>query len=91
MAAELLKKGQGINLILLSNREKTLMIDALRQTYAVSELLVKLGLARSSYFYHHARLLGPDKYVDVRLAITDILELNHRCYGYRRIKASLGG
>jgi transposase InsO family protein/transposase-like protein len=89
MAAELLKKGQGINLILLSNREKTLMIDALRQTYAVPELLVELGLARSSYFYHRARLLGPDKYVDVRLAITDVFELNHRCYGYRRIKASL--
>jgi transposase InsO family protein/transposase-like protein len=89
MAAELLKKGQGINLILLSNREKTLMIDALRHTYAVSELLVELGLARSSYFYHRARLLGPDKYVDVRLAITDVFELNHRCYGYRRIKASL--
>jgi putative transposase len=89
IAAELLKKGQGINLILLSNREKTLMIDALRQTYAVPELLVELGLARSSYFYHRARLLGPDKYVDVRLAITDVFELNHRCYGYRRIKASL--
>jgi transposase InsO family protein len=89
MAAELLKKGQGINLILLSNREKTLMIDALRQTYAVPELLVELGLARSSYFYHRARLLGPDKYVDVRLAITDVFELNHRCYGYRLIKASL--
>ena len=89
MGAELLKKGLGISLLLLSNREKTLMIDALRQTYAVPELLVELGLARSSYFYHRARLLGPDKYVDVRLAITDVFELNHRCYGYRRIKASL--
>lgn len=54
------------------------MIDALRQTYAVPELLVELGLARSSYFYHRARLLGPDKYVDVRLAITDVFELNCR-------------
>ena len=88
-AAELLKKGQGINLILLSNREKTLMIDALRQTYAVPELLVELGLARSSYFYHRARLQGPDKYADARLAITDVFELNHRCYGCRRVRASL--
>ncbi len=88
-AAELLKKGQGINLILLSNREKTLMIDALRQTYAVPELLVELGLARSSYFYHRARLLGPNKYADARLTIIDIFELNHRCYGFRRLQASL--
>ena len=42
MAAELLKKGLGINLVLLSNREKTLMIDALRQTYTVHQLLVDL-------------------------------------------------
>ena len=89
MAAELLKKGQGINLVLLTNREKTLVVDALRQTYAVPELLDKLDLARSSYFYHRARLLGHDKYVDVRLAIIEVFELNHRCYGYRRMKASL--
>jgi len=62
MAAELKKKGLGINLVLLSNREKTLMVDALRQTYAVPELLVELDLARSSYFYHRARLLSPDAY-----------------------------
>jgi putative transposase len=65
------------------------MIDALRQTYAASELVVELGLARSSYFYRRARLLGPDNYIDVRLAMTDVFELNHRCYGCRRIKASL--
>ncbi len=40
IAAELLKKGLGINLVLLSNREKTLIIDALRQTYAVPENII---------------------------------------------------
>ncbi len=29
------KKGLGINLALLSNRKKTLIFDALRQTYAI--------------------------------------------------------
>ena len=88
-ANELIKKGLGVNQPLLTNREKTLLVDALKQTYELSELFVELGLARSSYFYHQARLRGPDKYADARLAITDVFELNHRCYGYRRIRAAL--
>jgi transposase-like protein len=43
-ANELLKKGQGIDLQLLSNREKTLLVDALRSIYALPELLVEIGL-----------------------------------------------
>ena len=88
-AAELLKKGLGINLVLMTNREKTLLVDALRQMYAVPELLAKLELARSTYFYHQARLLSPDKYAAVRVAIIDVFAINHRCYGYRRVRASL--
>lgn len=30
-----------------------------------------------------------DKYLSARRAITDIFESNHRCYGYRRLQASL--
>ncbi len=89
-ANELIKKGLGVDLQLLTNREKTLLVDALRQTYELSVLFVELGLARSSYFYHQARLRGPDKYADARLAMTDVFELNHRCYGYRRLRAALG-
>ena len=61
----------GVDLQLLTNREKALLVDALRQTYELSVLLVELDLARSSYFYHQARLRGPDKYADARLAMTD--------------------
>lgn len=89
-ANELLKKGLGIDPRLLSNREKTTLVDALRQIYALPELLAVLDLARSSYFYHRARLLLADKYAGVRGVITDIFELNYRCYGYRRIRAALG-
>jgi transposase InsO family protein len=66
-----------------------MLVDALRQTYALPKLLGILGLARSSYFYHRARLLVGDKYAGVRSVISDIFELNHRCYGYRRIRAAL--
>jgi putative transposase len=88
-ANELLKKGLGVDRQILTNREKTMLVDALRQTYGLSELLAELGFARSSYFYHRARLSGPDKYADVRLAITDVFAVNHRCYGYRRMRAAL--
>ena len=89
-ANELLKKGLGVNLPLLSNREKTLLVDALKHIYALSDLLVELDLARSSYFYHFARLKSPDKYADARVAITEVFQSNHRCYGYRRLRAALG-
>lgn len=88
-ANELLKKGLGVNLQLLSNREKTLLIDALREHYGLPELLAQVGLARSSYFYHRARAMVGDKYLQVRQSITEIFESNHRCYGYRRLQASL--
>jgi len=88
-ANELLKKGLGVDLQLLSNREKTLLVDALRDLYRLPELLAQLGLPRSSYFYHRARVKLADKYLAIRHSIAEIFELNHRCYGYRRLRASL--
>lgn len=88
-ANELLRKGLGVDLQRLSNREKTLQIDALREHYGLPELLAQLGLARSLYFYHRVRAAAGDKYLSARRAITDIFESNHRCYGYRRLQASL--
>ncbi|WP_420893101.1 IS3 family transposase, partial [Roseateles puraquae] len=84
-----LRKELGIDQQPLTNREKTLLVDALRSTYTVTELLVELNLPRSSYFYHRARLGVADKYADVRQAMTNIFERNYRCYGYRRLHASL--
>lgn len=89
-ANELQKKGLGVAPQLLSNREKTLLVDALKHTYALAELFAELDLARSSYFYHCAQLKRADKYADVRIAITDVFQSNHRCYGYRRMLAALG-
>ena len=79
----------GIDQRLLTNREKTQLIDALRPTYPLPDLLREIDLARSSYFYHRARLEAVDKYVEVRRAMADIFERNYRCYGYRRMHASL--
>jgi putative transposase len=89
-ANELLKKGLGVAPQLLSNREKTQLVDALKPTYSLAELLAVLDLARSSYFYHSARLRKPEKYAEARVAIADVFQSNHRCYGYRRMRAALG-
>ena len=40
-ANELLKKGLGVDLQLLSDREKTLLIDALREHYGLPELVAQ--------------------------------------------------
>lgn len=87
-ANELLKKGPGVDLQLLSNRENTQLVDALKDIHRLPEPLVPLGIARSSYFYHHARANLEDKYVTIRRNLTEVFESNHRCYGYRRLQAS---
>ena len=88
-ANELLKKDLGIDPRLLTNREKTQLVDALRPTYSLPDLFRAVGLARSSYFYHRARLGAGDPYAEVRCAMADLFERNYRCYGYRRMHAAL--
>ncbi|WP_136686207.1 IS3 family transposase [Falsirhodobacter xinxiangensis] len=88
-ASELIKKDLGGDLQSLTNREKTMLIVALKNQYRPSALLMRLRLARSSYFYQRARINLEDKYLPVRRAMVDIFERNHRCYGYRRLAASL--
>ena len=88
-ANELLKKGLGVTPQLLSNREKTLLVQALKHTYSLSELFAELELPRSSYFYHCCRLRIPDKYADARLILSELFESNHRCYGYRRLRSAM--
>lgn len=88
-ANEIIKKNLGVNLQHLTNREKTMLVDALRPAHAVKELLEALGLARSSYFYHRGQIRLGDRYADVRSQLAEIFEKNRRCYGYRRMHGSL--
>lgn len=88
-ANDLLKKELGIDRHLLTNREKTQLVDALRSTHALADLLAEVELPRSSFFYHRARLELGDKYAAVRGVMADIFENNYRCYGSRRMHATL--
>lgn len=51
-AADLIKKEPGIDPIILTNKEKAQVIDALCSKYSVTEMLRSLGLSQSSYYYH---------------------------------------
>jgi len=86
-AAEVLKKDQGINPIELANAEKTSVIDALRRTYSLKELLKKLGISKSSCFYQKKVQDMPDRYICTRIMVKEIFEANKSRYGYRRIHA----
>lgn len=75
------KKDPGISVSTLTNREKTKVTDALRDTHPLSVLLSTLRLARSSYFYHRAALRAGDKQAGVRVSLSEIFHANYRCYG----------
>ncbi len=83
------KKDRGINLQSLSNREKTQLVDVLKQTHPVLELLETLGMARGSYFYHRAQAQVAEKYAQCVAPWRTSSSAIPRCYGYRRMRASL--
>ena len=87
-AAELLKKDQGISLERLTNREKSLVIDALRERYRLKELLPIFSISKSSYCYCRNALRN-DRHADLRTRIRRLFEENNECYGYRRINCLL--
>ncbi len=55
------QKEQGLNIQNLTNREKTLIINAIRDTYQLKELLKIITMAKSSYCYQ-ATALAKNKY-----------------------------
>jgi putative transposase len=86
---EIVKKDPGVDPKSLTNKEKAILADALRNEYPLKELLGCLGMARSSYFYHRKIASLPDKYKELRRRIIELFEENGRRYGYRRIYALL--
>ncbi len=84
-AAELIKKGQGVDLVQLANKEKAMLIDALRSRHSLNDLLAELGLSRSSYYYQCAIKGLEDKYDQLKVRIIELFRENNSCYGYRRM------
>jgi transposase InsO family protein/transposase-like protein len=88
-AAEILKKDEGVSLENLTNREKAIVIGALRNKYKLHELLDVFHMAKSSYCYQQASLNAPDKYAGLRVKIRTVFDESSSRYGYRRIHSSL--
>ncbi|MEA4872448.1 MAG: IS3 family transposase [Synergistaceae bacterium] len=86
---EIIKKDPGADPKNLKNREKAILIDALRKEHPRKNLLDCVSMKRSSFFYHCSRGLTKDKYSTLKSRIIDQFEANRRCYGYRRIHALL--
>lgn len=87
--AEVIKKEEGVSLGNLTNREKAVVIDALRNRYRLKTLLSVLQMSKSSYFYQEAAMAAPDKYADVRRKIRQAFDESSNRYDYRRIHAAL--
>lgn len=88
-AAEIAKKGQGINPRELANAEKAKVIDALREAFPMKELLKKLDVSKSSYFYQRNVQNTPDKYNNLRTKVKELFKNSQARYGYRRIHAQV--
>lgn len=80
-----LKKDPGIDQTALTNREKAVIIDALKNKYSLPDLLKKLNLAKSSYYYQEKAIYAEDKYSDLRKRIIQLFHENRDIFGYRRI------
>ena len=84
-----LKKDPGINQAALKNREKAVIVDALKDKYSLPLLLEKLEFSKSSYYYQEKCLRKPDKYLELRERVREIFYENKERSGYRRIWAIL--
>ena len=83
-ASEILKKDKGVNLELLNNREKAMVINTLCDRYPLCELLSLLSMAKSSYFYQK-KALNTDKYSSLRQLVRQVFSEGKSQYGYRRV------
>jgi putative transposase len=68
---------------------KVAAVIALKAEHRLDLLLQIAGLARSTFFYHQARLARPDPRAELKTAITAVFENSHRRYGHRRVHAVL--
>ena len=68
---------------------KVQALIVLKADFPLPVLLQVAGLARSTFFYHQARLQASDPKEALRTAVTEIFEKNHGRYGHRRIHTEL--
>ena len=80
-----LKKDPGIDQTALTNREKAVIIDALKTKHSLPVLFKKLNLPKSSYYYQEKVIRAEDKYQSLRKRIIELFHENRDIFGYRKI------
>lgn len=86
---ELLGKDRSADPKMLTNREKTVLVESLRPARKLNVLLDAVGMAKSGCRYRRSALARPDKYANLRIRIAEIFHENDGRYGYRRVHAAL--
>lgn len=88
---EIVKKDPGTDPKRLTNREKALLVDALRSEWRLRELLEAVRMAKSSYEYAARAIERGEsaRRAAARRAVVDAFEENRGRYGYRRIMSAV--
>lgn len=68
---------------------KVKALITLKADFPLPVLLQVAGVARSTFFYHQARLQVPDPQEALKATVTEIFEKNHGRYGHRRVHTEL--
>lgn len=80
-----LKKDPGVDQTALRNREKAVIIGALKNKYSLPKLCQKFSMPKSSYYYQALSLKAEDKYKGLRMRIVALFHENRDSFGYRKI------
>lgn len=83
------KKDPGVDHRALTNREKALIVDALRGSFPIAVLLERLGLARSSFYYKLSAMSVGDRYGALLGCIGEAFHRFRATRGHRFIRAAL--
>ncbi|WP_258184605.1 MULTISPECIES: IS3 family transposase [unclassified Bifidobacterium] len=89
--AELVGKEPGADPDNLTNREKATLIRAVSEEHGVraEDLLGRVGIARSTYYYQLKPTNRPDRDRDLLALVREAFENSRRRYGYKRIHQEL--
>ncbi|BDR53849.1 hypothetical protein KIM372_17560 [Bombiscardovia nodaiensis] len=91
-AVGLIRKDPGVDPAGLSNRERSLLVDALWDKWPVGALCARLRLPRSFYYRHRgqaARQAKASRRIALGERLRSVSESNWRSYGYRRLTDAL--
>ena len=74
---------------MLTTRERTRVVDAIRGEFGLAACLKAVGLKRSTYYYERGAIAAGDRYAVLRARVAGLFEQGGRAWGYRTIHRML--